>query len=304
MTPKYADRRVGTWSGFDRLVFRGTLRRLSFVEGRRVSLSQRQVRLKECGAHVQAVPERVKAAGRAAAHTAQVPVQDLAAAPVSQAEVARPIARDRGIPHGPVGLRPGGEPFVGADLSGNAAPQRREWGRRSRKGRPDSGSECPPEGGFLNGRLRTGFPFEVPTGRNGREGRARPWDAAGLPDARPDPGFPPRRGRCPGARPPRAAAAARERGISRDRLIALWALSLPRTAEGEGGIQPVFRSEFRTPSDCRQTGGAFLSPWEPALTPQPSLPKAGRGGADNRPDSVSPRPVVGRGGWGVRAKTK
>ena len=191
MTPKYADRRVGTWSGFDRLVFRGTLRRLSFVEGRRVSLSQRQVRLKECGAHVQAVPERVKAAGRAAAHTAQVPVQDLAAAPVSQAEVARPIARDRGIPHGPVGLRPGGEPFVGADLSGNAAPQRREWGRRSRKGRPDSGSECPPEGGFLNGRLRTGFPFEVPTGRNGREGRARPWDAAGLPDARPDPGFPP-----------------------------------------------------------------------------------------------------------------
>jgi len=32
--------------------------------------------------------------------------------------------------------------------------------------------------------------------------------------------------------------------------------------------------------------------------PQPPLPKAGRGGADHRPDSVSPRPVVGRGAGG------
>ena len=40
-TTKYADRLVGTLSGFDRLVFRGTLCRLSFVEGLQVSLDRR-----------------------------------------------------------------------------------------------------------------------------------------------------------------------------------------------------------------------------------------------------------------------
>ena len=59
-TTKYADRLVGTLSGFDRLVFRGTLRRLSFVEGLRVYLSARQVLLKEFGTYAQAVTERVK----------------------------------------------------------------------------------------------------------------------------------------------------------------------------------------------------------------------------------------------------
>jgi hypothetical protein len=62
-TTKYADRLVGTLSGFDRLVFRGTLRRLSFVEGLQVYLSQRKVLLKEFGAHVQAVSEHCQQRG-------------------------------------------------------------------------------------------------------------------------------------------------------------------------------------------------------------------------------------------------
>ena len=59
-TTKYADRLVGTLSGFDRLVFRGTLRRLSFVEGLQVYLSQRKVLLKEFGAHAHAVDVRLE----------------------------------------------------------------------------------------------------------------------------------------------------------------------------------------------------------------------------------------------------
>ena len=61
-TAKYADRLAGVLSGFDRLVLRGTLRRLSYVQGLKDYLWERKVLLKEFGAHAQAVTERVKEA--------------------------------------------------------------------------------------------------------------------------------------------------------------------------------------------------------------------------------------------------
>src|SRR2546425_4076779 len=127
-TAKYADRLVGSLSGFDRLVFRGTLRRLAFVEGLRVYLSAHQVLLKEFGAHAQAVSERVKAACLAPATAANVPVQYLASAATSKEEVARQIAQERGVTVGPVCLLRCVEPFRGVDIYRNAKTQRRGWG--------------------------------------------------------------------------------------------------------------------------------------------------------------------------------
>jgi len=115
-TTKYADRLVGTLSGFDRLVFRGTLRRLAFVEGLQGYLSARKVLLKEFGAHVQAVSERVKEACLAPATAAQVPVRYLASAATSKEEVARRIADERGVTAGPVCLLTSVEPFLGFDI--------------------------------------------------------------------------------------------------------------------------------------------------------------------------------------------
>src|SRR5206468_7583255 len=96
-TTKYADRLVGTLSGFDRLVFRGTLRRLSFVEGLRGYLSARKVLLKEFGTHAEVVSARIKEACLASAAVAKLPVQYLASAATSKEEVARRIARERGV---------------------------------------------------------------------------------------------------------------------------------------------------------------------------------------------------------------
>src|SRR5437016_4467564 len=95
-TAKYADRLIGTLSGFDRLVFRGTLRRLAFVEGLRDYLSARGVLLKEFGAHALAVTEQVKQACLKATREADVPSRYLASAATSKEEVARQIAKERG----------------------------------------------------------------------------------------------------------------------------------------------------------------------------------------------------------------
>src|SRR5438034_1858147 len=185
-TTKYADRLVGTLSGFDRLVFRGTLRRLSFVEGLQVYLSQRKVLLKEFGAHAHAVSERIKAACLAAATAEQLPVQYLASATASKEEVARTIARERGVTAGPICLLTSVEPFVGFDIYRNRGTQRLELVSRYRKCLHYYWYTLHPECGFLNVRLRTWFPFDVQICLNGREWLARQLDAAGLPYERHD----------------------------------------------------------------------------------------------------------------------
>jgi hypothetical protein len=179
-TAKYADRLIGTLSGFDRLVFRGTLRRLAFVEGLQVYLSRRKVLLKEFGAHAQAVTERIKQAALAAAQAGEVPVQYLRSAQTSKEEVARQIARERGVTTGPVCLLTCVEPFVGYDIHRNAAQQRLELVSRYRKCLHYYWYEIHPECGFLSVRLRTWFPFDVQICLNGREWLARQLDGAGI----------------------------------------------------------------------------------------------------------------------------
>ena len=104
---------------------------------------------------------------------------------------ARPIARERGITQGPVGLLTRGAPFVGSDIDRNAAKQRRALGSRSRTGLPSSWEECQPDCGCLKVRLRPGFPCDGPLGLQGREGLARPLDRAGRADERHDHGCAP-----------------------------------------------------------------------------------------------------------------
>lgn len=179
-TTKYAHCLAGVLSGFDRLVFRGTLRRLSYVEGLRGYLWERKVLLKEFGAHAQSVTQRVKDAVQTVAHTAQVPIQYLASADTSKEEVARQIARERGVTAGPVCLLTCVEPFFGFDIERNAAKKKLALVSRYRKCLHYYWYEFHPQCGFLNLRLRSWFPFDVQVCLNGREWLARQLDQAGM----------------------------------------------------------------------------------------------------------------------------
>lgn len=179
-TAKYADRLAGVLSGFDRLVFRGTLRRLAYVEGLKQYLWERKVLLKDFGAHAQAVTARVRQACEAAAREAQIPIQYLASAETSKEEVARRIARERGVTQGPVCLLTCVEPFIGYDVYRNAATKKLELVSRYRKCLHHYWYEVHPECGFLHARLRTWFPFDVQVCLNGREWLAQQLDRAGL----------------------------------------------------------------------------------------------------------------------------
>jgi hypothetical protein len=59
---KHAAVVIGILAGFDRLVFRGTLRNLAFAEGMMRYLKVRGSLLKDAGGHFEAVSRQVKAA--------------------------------------------------------------------------------------------------------------------------------------------------------------------------------------------------------------------------------------------------
>jgi hypothetical protein len=185
-TAKYQDRLAGVLSGFDRLVFRGTLRRLACVAGLKDYLWERKVLLKEFGAHAEAVSERIKEACLAPAQALDLPIQYLPSADTSKEAVARTLAAERGVTAGPVCVLKCVEPFRGFDVYRNAETKKLELVSRLRKCLHLYWYEIHPECGFLGARLRTWFPFDLQICLNGREWLARQLDTAGLRDERHD----------------------------------------------------------------------------------------------------------------------
>src|ERR1035438_8297428 len=71
---KFGDQISGVVSGFDRLVFRGHLRGISYVTGMKQYLWANQVLNKEFGAHAEKITARLKEASLAEAGKLQRPV--------------------------------------------------------------------------------------------------------------------------------------------------------------------------------------------------------------------------------------
>ena len=181
---------TGVLSGFDRLVFRGTLRSISYPEGMMRYLWANQVRLTEFGKHVQRMSEQVKQVCRAQAEALGRPVKYLVSAGESKEELARGIAAREKIQQGLVCVLSCVEPCQTFEVYRNREKRKLELVARQR--------EClflyqywmDREFGFLNARLQTWFPFSVQVCLNGREWLARQMDQVGMKYARQDNCFP------------------------------------------------------------------------------------------------------------------
>ena len=97
---KHEDKIRGTLSGFDRLVFRGTLRSIAHDEGMKRYLWANQVLLKDFGSHVERVSRRLKEASLAEAEALGRRVKYLTSSQMSKEEIARDIAAKEGIRNG------------------------------------------------------------------------------------------------------------------------------------------------------------------------------------------------------------
>lgn len=171
---------IGMLSGFDRLLFRGTLLRLANAAGLSSFLSFTGVLLKDFAAHSMQLTEQVKAASLAGAQKAGRPVQYLPDPSVRKEDLARQIARRDGIDGGLVCVFTAVEPCWSFEVHRNRAAKRLELRSCRRRCLHLYHYMVHPQLGFLHCRVQSWFPFTLGVCVNGREWLSRQMDQAGL----------------------------------------------------------------------------------------------------------------------------
>ena len=180
----------GVLSGFDRLVFRGTLRSIAYAAGMNQYLCSNEILLKNFGSHVEHITQRLKTASLAEAVTAGRPVRYLASSALSKEDIARGIAAKDGITNGLVCVLTCVEPCRTFEIYRNRETKQLQLQPRLRKCLFLYHYTVHPIFGFLNARIQTWFPFSIQICLNGREWLAHQMDAAGLDYLRHDNCFP------------------------------------------------------------------------------------------------------------------
>lgn len=171
---------AGVLSGFDRLVFRGTLRQIQHCGGMMSYLWQQKVLLKNFGQHVQQISDRIKAASLHAPQEQGRPIHYLHSSQISKEDMARKIAAHDKVQEGLVCVLSCVEPCMSYEVRRNAASKQLELASCIRKCLHLYHYWIHPQLGFLNARLQTWFPFAIQICLNGREWLARQMDQVGL----------------------------------------------------------------------------------------------------------------------------
>jgi len=179
-TATYAKQIAGVLSGFDRMVFRGTLRKIAYPFGLQGYLWANQVLLKDFGTHAQRVSEMVKAAALEAITSAGRPVRYLHSSREDKEQIARQIAAVDGIQQGPVCALTCVEPCWGYDVHRNRQSRKLDLVQRTRKCLFVYQYWQHPQLGWMNARIQTWFPFSIQVCLNGREWLARQLSQAGI----------------------------------------------------------------------------------------------------------------------------
>jgi hypothetical protein len=189
-TAKYSGQIQGVLSGFDRLIFRGCLRKIAYTAGLNSYLWANHVLLKDFGSHANEVSERVKGAALRCFQESGRRIQYLQSSKDNKEEIARSIARQEHITEGPVCALTCVEPCLGFDIHRNRETKRLDLVQRPRKCLYVYQYWEHPVVGWLHARIQTWFPFSIQIGMNGREWLARQMDAAGIEYQRQDNCFP------------------------------------------------------------------------------------------------------------------
>jgi hypothetical protein len=177
---RHDDRIVGIVSGFDRLLFRGTLRSISFLDGMDKFLSAQRVLYRDFAAVGQRVTERIRAHAEAVAAETGRPLEYLRSPKISKDARAREIAARDGITSGLICILSCVELGWGFKVRGD---------RRAKRLRLVQGERpcvhlyfyfLDTELGLMHVRLQTWLPLTIQVCVNGREWLARQLTTAGV----------------------------------------------------------------------------------------------------------------------------
>ena len=123
----------GVLSGFDRLMFRGHLRQLSYPGGMNHYCNWNSVKLMEFKTHAQRQTEQLIEASQAEALRLGRPIQYLTSAKLRKEDLARKIAKRDGIGAGLIAVFRCVEPCWSFTLRGNSGTKKLEFRTEMRK---------------------------------------------------------------------------------------------------------------------------------------------------------------------------
>jgi len=182
---KYREEIKGTLSGFDRVVFRGSLRRLDYgrwdrnlqafvAQGMEQYLWQNKILFKDYLDHVKGVSQRVKQASVKPFQEMGLPVEYLRSPSTDKDAMARLMAASGKLTDGLVCALSTVEPSPSFEHRGT------HMIRRIRPCQVIYQYQNHPEVGWMYARIQTWFPFRIQVGINGREWLTRQMDKAGM----------------------------------------------------------------------------------------------------------------------------
>src|SRR6185295_8811809 len=118
---RHRDRITGTLSGFDRVLFRGTLRSIAHVKGFQVFLYSHHVLMKDFGSYVIGLSQQLVEHAKELAHQKGRPYVYLPSSKASKEELALQIAKRDGLKQGLICVFACVEPCQSFDLRKDAA---------------------------------------------------------------------------------------------------------------------------------------------------------------------------------------
>jgi hypothetical protein len=182
---KYGDQIQGVVTGWDRLVLRGSVRRLNYgwwdeglqgfvARGMEEYLWQNKLLFKDYLQHVKQASEQVKSRSLEPFKRQNLPIVFLRSPTVNKDQLARRLAAERGIESGLVCAISALEP------SPTFEHRRTHIIRRERPCHVLYHYQIHPRLGWMHTRIQTWFPFNIQVALNGREWLARQMDKARL----------------------------------------------------------------------------------------------------------------------------
>ncbi len=177
---RHRGRVAGVLSGFDRVLFRGTLRSISYRNGMDIFLSSQHVLYKDFGVFAERLSERLKQHARALADEQGRPFRYLASPSVSKEDIARQIIAEDGVEEGLICVLSCVEPCQSYTIRRDRQARQLVLAPAQRRCLHLYFYFIDRQFGLMHVRLQTWLPFTIQVCLNGREWLARQMERAGI----------------------------------------------------------------------------------------------------------------------------
>lgn len=166
---QYKKKINGVLSGFDRLIFKGSLIYLQNTPGMMEFLYSKEVLLKDFGPFANKITQELREASKSEAKSQGRPIKYISSSKARKDLIAKEIAATDGIEEGLICILTCVEPCKSFEIYKNRELKILSIERRNRKCLHLYHYWMDPNFGFMHGRLQTWFPFTIRVYINGRE---------------------------------------------------------------------------------------------------------------------------------------